>query len=403
MGRSWSPVLVIALAAAACGDAGPQSAEAGESAADSPGEAAADSNSDADSQDGSADTASSEGSSEVCGELRFATEGVAPPVTFVLERTAAAQEHRFDHDADPLTPDRSAAAQMSEFVELHMGRYGAPSDGCENMQTGLVIVGGGSDGPVDASTCAWSPLLDPNTTSGGQVTSTLDALAGPSGATPLYEAFVAARDDLLVQHGHDWQQLVLVLDTPPNCADPEAPFPERLEALDPRLLDEVGRTFLEHNISTMVVAPDPDFDDDGSARAGVPDGVLRRDYLNQLALAGGNPQPGEEKFYDAAEALDVEAFAGFGEHPTWEFELNTPPNRALEPGERIEVVWVNGLAFFEFPYDPVACDAGDYGGWSWSEPGERIMLCGAAVDATSCTHAAPFMWGIEIRADILCE
>ena len=348
-------------------------------------------------------TASDTGAPKLCGEFAVRVGAVAPEVLFVLERSHAAELHSFDDDQDPTTPERSAAEVMDDFVLRHMGRHGTPGDACENAETGLVVAGA-TDEVLDAQHCAWGPVVSATPSGGGEASGAFASMAPPSGATALTDAYIAARDQLLVSQGDPGGRIVLVLDTPPNCSDPEALLPERLESLDPRLLPEVLETFTELGIPTVVVAPDPAWDDDGNGRSGVPDQTDRVAYLNSLALAGGVYTPGDTKFFDASEDLPYVYMSGFEDDTgaSSTFVLDEPPNRALEPGERLVNLTVNDELFVEIDVTSEECAGGSVDGWRWAVDGELVELCGRARELTRCTAAPPWMGGFSLHADILC-
>lgn len=109
--------------------------------------------------------------------------------------------------------------------------------------------------------------------------------------------------------------------------------------------------------------------------------------LNEIAVAGGAPLAGAERFYNAddeAELLSALDAILVGQL-VCQVDLTVPPNEPPSPAhvDRDNVRFT--VAGIDQPRldgaDEATCRAGDLDGWIWLDPGRELLLCGAPCEA----------------------
>jgi hypothetical protein len=169
---------------------------------------------------------------------------------------------------------------------------------------------------------------------------------------------------------------LLISDGAANCTRNAQTNHALMEVYDDTWAPTVEAARLEHDITTFVVGID-------IQNALPPDAVDGNPYvnpyeaLNDVAIAGGVPRPGNEKFYNSTNQEELlSALAGFMDTIT-ECVIDLSQTDAGVPAEN-QIPYVE---FFvggtEVPYVE-DCDNED--GWTWLEYGVIVTFCGSYCD-----------------------
>lgn len=338
------------------------------------------------------DTAPADSTGEMnCGESDFVLEATPPNVMLVLDRSGSMTDQSWDGDGDPMTPDvtrweslyNTVESVLTAFnTEINFGAAFFPSQsatdqlgvmGCTTNATPEVTVAAENGGNILAHPAMPVP------------SATLDLM----GATPATSGIESALGHLQTLDPSVERFMILVTDGAANCSsdsdltDCPGLGCELMENYDERLPVVVGDAFMFDEIPTFVVGIDirdelvgvgPDGiegtmdDDDGQVAANT------YDRLNDVAIAGGRALPGDAKFFNAAN--EVELQMALDEIAGQVFSCVVPlDEEPLNP--EFVTIEIGGELI-----DPVT-DCATEDGWVYSNPNgpyDAIILCGAACD-----------------------
>ncbi len=327
-----------------------------------------------------------------CGESNFVLEAVPPNVMLVLDRSGSMTDESWDGDANPGTPDVTRWESLYNVVESVLTSFNAEI----NFGAAFFPSQSATD-QLGAGGCATNatPEVPVAAMNGGNIlghpampvpSATLDLM----GATPATSGIESALGHLQTLDPTVARFMILVTDGAANCgsssdlADCPGLGCELMENYDDRLPIVVGQALAADDIPTFVVGIDirdelvgvgPDGiegtadDDDGQVAANT------FDRLNDVAVAGGRALPGDAKFFNAAN--EVELQMALDEIAGQVFSCTVPlDEEPLNPefvtieigGETIDMV----------------TDCATEDGWVYSNPDgpyDTIILCGAACDS----------------------
>jgi hypothetical protein len=272
--------------------------------------------------DGDDDSSSSGGGGANCGEVDFVLAPEPPGVMLVLDRSGS-MTNLWDGDADPTTPNVTRWASLHGVVESVVTEFEAEIDfgagffpsasAIDQLGIGACLVKSTPEvlvAPANAAAILADPPMPPAD------------VADLSGATPATAGIESALGHLQTLDPDVARFIVLVTDGAANCsADADlGACPglgcELMELYDERLPLVVGAAHDELGIPTFVVGIDirdqlvgvgpdgiegtPD-DADGQPAAN----TFQR--LTDVAVAGGRPRAGTEKFFNAANGVELQA------------------------------------------------------------------------------------------------
>ncbi|MCA9649852.1 MAG: VWA domain-containing protein [Myxococcales bacterium] len=301
-----------------------------------------------------------------CGAETFELQHEPTNVVLVLDKSYSMVDHSWDHDGDPGTEP------VTRWNSLH----GSVSFIVEEFDDGLnfgAVLFPAVDVPDNewATACEVSPEPDaPVAPMGGEAV--LAALPGPEamdlyGGTPASGGITTALDHLDTLDDGLPQALILVTDGAANCMEGttnNAVFTLYDEHLPELVAEAYGR-----GIPTFVVGID------------IVDGIA--DYpqdnpyerLNEVAIAGGYPRPGTEKFHNAQDEEQLRAAIS---QVTSQIGCTIPLEMPPELPDLLSIV-IDGQ---EIPWVD-SCNGVDLG-WSYVNPDgpyDEIELCGDACDS----------------------
>jgi len=244
-----------------------------------------------------------------CGEAVLELPTVAPSVMLVLDKSGSMVNDPngyWDHDLDPETPEVTRWNSLFTAVDLTVHQF----DNALNLGVVLFpaitatasydemacVVAAEPAAPLAAMNAATiveslpGPLTDATMMAGGSpatrglrvaITALADAPAGP-------------------------RFMILVTDGAANCQEDPPDELARFEAYDENL-EPTAAAAAAMGIKTYVVGIAISQTVSDATKDGVPDSTNTYEKLNQLALAGGVPRPGAEKFFNTTDQAGLQA------------------------------------------------------------------------------------------------
>lgn len=325
-----------------------------------------------------------------CGEQMFMIDAVPPNVVLVLDKSGSMLID-WDADGDPGTPDVTRWSSLFNVVEsvvttfddeINFGAGLFPSnDATTQLGAGACAVESAVEVPVAPHNAA--AIL------AGIPAASADDLQG---ATPTTAGIQVALDHLQTLDPDVGRFLILVTDGAACCgANADTSMCPGLgcgllEQYDAQVAQVVANAYTELAIPTFVVGIDIIDELLGVGNDGVPEANTFAE-LNLVAIAGGKPRAGSEKFFNARNEDDLQAALSdiAGQVVSCTVPLAEPP---LDP-EFVEIeIGGNPLARVE--------DCATEDGWMFADPDgpfDAIVLCGAACDALAQSGELQAIYG----------
>jgi len=313
-----------------------------------------------------------------CGEAVVDIPIVTPSVMLVLDKSGSmvADPGGFwDHDQDPATPAITRWNSLYSVVDLIVNNFNG------SMNLGAVLF------PSKTATSSYSEaacVVSANAEvpiAGMNAAKILGAIPGPltdaatmKGGTPATKGLKVAIKELEAAPSDQPKFMIFVTDGAANCQENAPDTTTLFEMYDEQVAATVAAA-AAMGIKTYVVGIDISQEVSGSAKDGNPDNTNTYEKLNEVAIAGAVPRPGDEKFYnttnqdelqDALNMISMQILSCV-------IELNPTP---VYP-KNVEVT----------PYGDVQVkDCATEDGWMYlpkmnpDDPDEplRVELCGAA-------------------------
>jgi hypothetical protein len=211
------------------------------------------------------------------------------------------------------------------------------------------------------------------------------------GGTPAASGITAAigalpRDESLSEE-EDLRYIILVTDGAANCSIDAKTEKERFEAYDIHFPEQVTAA-RDAGIPTFVVGIDIINEASPIKTDGNPDDTNTYEKLNEVAELGGQPRPGDEKFYNSRNQIELQAaLEAISQAITsCTFKLNTPLNEYQYVRELIVQTDKDPMTEpnsdpLEYKTDQVK-DCATESGWHFTDATRsEIELCGDACSA----------------------
>ena len=310
-----------------------------------------------------------------CGEEEFQLAAVPPNVMLVLDKSGS-MLIEWDADDDPFTPDITRWNSLYSVVDFVVVNFDNEINFGANLFPAMDATNALGAGACGVENVPEVPVMAENALAvlmGIPPQDTMD-IQGATPATAGVETAVTHLDMLDPSIG---RFMILVTDGAANCGD-DADTSQcpgigcgLMEEYDARLAQVVGDALTQDGIPTFVVGIDivdelVGVGDDGQTEANT------FEELNLVAIAGGKPRDGDEKFFNANNEVELmEALSEIaGQVTTCVVPLATA---SMHP-DFVEI----SIAGVEIPRVE---DCATEDGWVWVDPDgpyDAVELCGAA-------------------------
>jgi hypothetical protein len=309
-----------------------------------------------------------------CDVAMAELEPVPPNVMLVLDKSGSMVDNSWDHDANGGTPDITrwnSLYQVVDFVtttfddQINFGAVLFPAvNATATYNASACVMGGAPDIGVSpnnsAAILAGIPAANELMIDGG---------------TPATAGVTVGRDHLLDQNAANPRAIILVTDGAANCASDAANNTERFEVYDEQLPIVVGSTWTDDGVPVYVVGIDVADQFSDAATDGYPNNTNTYDALNEVAVAGGQPLPGAEQFYQTTNQLELQD--ALEQIVAQALSCTVPLDPEPPFPDLLEVV----VADMDVP---AVMDCATEDGWVYTNPGgpyDSIELCGTWCDA----------------------
>jgi len=240
-----------------------------------------------------------------CDVAEATLEPVPPNVMLVLDKSGSMVNNSWDHDAMGGTPDITrwdSLYQVVDFVtttfdsQINFGAVLFPAiNATSTYNAAACTVGGSPDVDIASMNSAAILAAIPDATE-----------TEIFGGTPATAGVIVGRDHLLEQDPENPRALILVTDGAANCALEAATNFQRFEEYDEQLPVVVGNAWTADGIPVYVVGIDVEDVTSDATNDGYPNNTNTYDALNEVAVAGGQPLPGMEQFYQTTNQLELQ-------------------------------------------------------------------------------------------------
>jgi len=310
-----------------------------------------------------------------CGEAVINIPIVTPSVMLVLDKSGSmvADPGGFwDHDQDPATPAITRWNSLYSVVDLIVNNFNG------SMNLGAVLF------PSKTATSSYSEAACVVSASaevpiaGMNAAKILGAIPGPltdatemKGGTPATKGLKVGIKELEAAPDDQPKFMIFVTDGAANCQENAPDTTTLFEVYDEQVAATVAAA-AAMGIKTYVVGIDISQEVSGAAKDGNPDNTNTYEKLNEVALAGGVPREGDEKFFNTTNQDELKAALELISMQILPCIIELDPT-PVYPDE-IEVA----------PYGKKrVTDCASEDGWQLLDPVEpgglmRVELCGAA-------------------------
>lgn len=320
-------------------------------------------------ESGTADGTESEGDDlpDNCGASTFMLDHQPTNVVLVLDKSYSMIDNSWDHDNDPATGDVTRWLSLYDSVEFIIDEF---DDG---LNFGTVLFPG-VEVPDNEWQNACMVALEPDApvapNNGEAVMASLPERDTMSifGGTPASEGISTALNHLRSLDPELPRAMILITDGAANCLAGTSDQ-DVFNLYDTNLPALVAAAFNDEEIPTYVVGIDII---DGIANYPVDNPYER---LNEVAIAGGFPQPGAEKFHNAQDEEELRAAIS---QISSQIGCIIPLDEAPEQPDLLSI-YIDGE---QIPWVD-SCDGEDLG-WRYTNPMgpyDEIELCAEACEA----------------------
>jgi hypothetical protein len=294
------------------------------------------------------ETETGAGQIEPCDVLNPEVTYVPPNVMLVLDRSGSMTSNSWDHDDDPNTPDITRWATLHQVVTWMVNQY----DGQVHFGAKLYPTATGCGVSTDMEV-----ELAPN--NAAAVIAGIppeDASLPGTALTPPQQGVETTRDYL-------------------NVAVPEEPR-AMIVVMDGQVHSSCGTTQGFINALSSI------YNDDGipSYMVGIDiTGQSLIDSMNDYAEAGGVPKAGDPKFYNSANAADLQQAMEEIIESVLSCTIDLDPAPAFPELTKI---------FIEQDEWSEVADCETEDGWTWATEHSEVQLCGLACDQFKAVQSA---------------
>ena len=241
-----------------------------------------------------------------CAEIKVLLEPLTPNIVMVLDKSGSMIVNSWDHDEDANTPEITRWASLYGVVDeilsnfqdkLNFGVSLFPSKNATQTYNSMACV-------VEAA-----PEVAVAESNKNAILAAIPAAMSQSifGGTPASSGMATAVTHLKTLDAKFPRAVLLVTDGAANCDPGANNNSERFEIYDQGLHTVVQSAWNDDQIPTYVVGIDISKQNTGNKTDGNPNNIVPYDKLNELAVDGGKPQAGVDKFYATKNQNDLQA------------------------------------------------------------------------------------------------
>ena len=324
-----------------------------------------------------------------CGNASVMLEAVPPPVMLVLDKSGSMVTNSWDHDGDAGTPVETRWKTLHRVTTFVLNNFENGIDFGAQLFPSTAACPGANCYNADACIVSNTPEVSPASANGSAILAGIPGADADNtqieGGTPAADGIRSALAVLQGLPAEPAPAMILITDGAANCKTGEVcegltncPL---LEEYDTDLPVVVGDAFNNDGISTYVIGIDIV---DELVGVGTGNGTPEAnpyERLNEVAIAGGQPRPGADKFYNATNEAELQMAleAIVGEVASCQIDLTEPPN-SPPSAEQINLVefFIGGNMVPKLNISEAECEAGAEDGWIWvGTPGEVVLFCGS--------------------------
>jgi len=412
MQRSACLLTFLTLLAGACGDSGKETSDASDSAATPAGtdtlnptlnpSAATPATEDPSAEGTASDTEIMETTAPLptsgggdsttfdpndCGEANVMIPIVTPSVMLVLDKsgsmvaapTMTSPGGYWDHDNDPNTPTQTRWQSLHTTVDFIVNTFN------NSMNLGMNLFPSKSaKAEYSEAACVVNETVEVpvGPTNAGAILAAMPAADDITikGGTPSAKGVTAALNELLSIQTDQPKFMILVTDGAANCQVDAPDTTTLFEMYDADLPAVVADAFAQE-IPTYVIGIGITNTVSGMTQDGNPDNTNSYDALNEVAIAGGVPRPGADKFFDTQNQLELQAALEEISMQILSCTIALDPVPVYPDYVEVEV---NGMNYGK----KQVADCATEDGWMFTdETKTAIVLCGAACESFQMTGA----------------
>jgi hypothetical protein len=338
---------------------------------------------------GSESSAPTEGGSTTfdpndCGEAQIMIPIVTPNVMLVLDKSGsmvADPNGYWDHDNDPMTPTQTRWQSLHDTVDFIVNTFNNSMNLGMNLFPSKSAKADYSEAACPVNTMVEVPVGPMNAAA---ILAAMPAADDTTikGGTPSAKGVKAALAELVGVQSDQPKFMILVTDGAANCQE-NAPDTDTLFEMYDEDLPTVVADAFSMEIPTYVIGIGIKDETSGMTKDGNPDNTNSYERLNEVAVAGGKPRPGADKYYDTQNQLELQAALEEISQQilSCEITLEPPPKY----WEYVEVT-VNGVPYGNGKMQVSDCAMED--GWMYTDDTHTaIILCGQACEDFQMTGA----------------
>lgn len=325
-----------------------------------------------------------------CGEAVINIPIVTPNVMLVLDKSGSMVANPggfWDHDGDDANNDNIADSDPNMMAPAtpKITRWNSLFDVVEfivttfdnSMNLGAVLFPSKtaiSDYSAAACPVNMTPEVKVGPNNGQAILNAIPVATDTTlkGGTPAAKGMSTAIAELESIQSEQPEFIILVTDGAANCSETAPDNTGLFEVYDENLPMVVGDAFMNKNIPTYVVGIAIQNATSSASKDGNPDNTNTYDRLNELATLGGKPRPGDVKFYDTQNQVELQTALEEISMQILSCTIDLSPVPVYP--EYVEVS-VNGVMYGNMQVTDCATESG----WQYTnDMFNQIELCGQA-------------------------
>ena len=306
-----------------------------------------------------------------CEEIMVTVKPITPNAMLVVDKSGSMISNTWDHDANPNTPAVTRWFSLYAVVQQVLTDFDAKFNFGMNLfpSTMAQQAYNNTACPVNAQVEVPVKALNKD-----PILMALPAQNNMTikGGTPAAAGITAAVNHLKSLDPMVPRLNILVTDGAANCSETAPDNTGLFEVYDDNLPMVVGDAVMNKNIPTYVVGIAIQNVTSPASKDGNPDNTNTYDKLNELATLGGKPRPGDVKFYDTQNQVELQTALEEISQQILSCTIDLDP--VPKYPDYVEVT-VNGVAYG----NKQVMDCMTEDGWMYTNPEKsQIELCGKA-------------------------